>query len=248
MKKILVIVLIVVSVFVIYLNTIDEKIYYLSLGDSIAAGVNSSGTDEMGYSDYIKNYLENRDLLENYIDQFAVSGYRSIDLKRDIEDNKKITINDKEVTLKNALIKADLVTLSIGANDFFYYINANPIDVYDHINMVIKDIESLFVVIRKYCKEEIIVIGYYTPFKEHENLDKLDTIIKFANKKLKELCEEYKMQYVDIFDMFKNNDYLPNANDIHPSIQGHEAISEETIKVIDKTIFKWYTYINKILF
>ena len=104
--------------------------------------------------------------------------------------------------------------------------------------MVIKDIESLFVVIRKYCKEEIIVIGYYTPFKEHENLDKLDTIIKFANKKLKELCEEYKMQYVDIFDMFKNNDYLPNANDIHPSIQGHKAISEETIKVIDKTIFK----------
>ena len=177
MKKILVIILIVVSVFVIYLNTMDEKIYYLSLGDSIAVGVNSSGTDEMGYSDYIKNYLENRDLLENYIDEFAVSGYRSIDLKRDIEDNKKITINDKEVTLKNALIKADLVTLSIGANDFFYYINANPIDVYEHINTVIKDIESLFVLIREYCKEDIIVIGYYTPFKEHENLDKLDTII-----------------------------------------------------------------------
>lgn len=240
MKKILVIALILLSVFFIYLNTIDKKVYYLALGDSIAAGVNSSGTSEYGYTDHIKTYLENRNLLETYIDEFAASGYRSIDLKRDIEDNKKITINDKEITLKNALIKADLVTLSIGSNDFFYYINANPNDVYDHINTVISDLEDLFKLLREYCKEDIIIIGYYTPFKEHENLDKIDDIIKFANKKLEELCTEYKMHYVDVFDLFKENDYLPNSNDIHPSLEGYEAISKEIIKVIDKTLFKWY--------
>lgn len=240
MKKILVIALILLSVFFIYLNTIDKKVYYLALGDSIAAGVNSSGTSEYGYTDHIKTYLENRNLLETYIDEFAVSGYRSIDLKRDIEDNKKLTINDKKVTLKNALIKADLVTLSIGANDFFYYINANPNDVYEHINSVINDLEDLFKLLRQYCKEDIIIVGYYTPFKEHENLDKIDDIIKFANKKLEELCKEYKMYYVDVFDLFKQNDYLPNSNDIHPSVEGYEAISKEIIKVIDKTLFKWY--------
>ncbi len=238
MKKILVIALIILSVFFIYLNTIDKKVYYLVLGDSIAAGVNSSGSEDYGYGDYIKKYLENRDLLETYIDQFAISGYRSIDLKRDIEDNKKITINDKNITLKNALIKADLVTLSIGANDFFYYINADESDVYDHIINVINDVENLFKLVRQYCKEDIVVVGYYTPFKEHENIEKMDEIIKFANKKLEELCKEYKMYYVDIFDLFKNNDYLPNPKDIHPSIEGYEAISEEIIKVIDKTLFK----------
>lgn len=238
MKKILVIGLILLSVFFIYLNTIDKKVYYLALGDSLAVGVNASGSHEYGYTDRIKNYLESKNMLETYIDQFAVSGYRSIDLKRDIEDNKKISVNDKEVTLKNALIKADLVTLSIGANDFFYYINANQADVYSYLNEVMNDVEELFKLVREYCKEDIIVVGYYTPFKEHENLEQMDIIIKFANKKLKSLCKEYKIEYVDVFDLFKNNDYLPNPKDIHPSIEGYEAISNELIKTIDKTLFK----------
>ena len=236
MKKIIVIVVILLSIFFIYLNTIDKKVYYLALGDSIAAGVNAIGTDNYGYSDYIKTYLENRDLLETYINEFAVSGYRSIDLKRDIEDNKKLTINDKNITLKNALIKADIVTLSIGANDFFYYLNANYNDVYDHINESLNDVENLFKLVREYCKEDIIVVGYYTPFEEHEKIDTMDEIIKFANKKLEELCNEYDMHFVDVFELFKENPYLPNPNDIHPSIEGYEAISKEIIKVIDKIL------------
>lgn len=238
MKKIIAIILILTSIFFIYLTTIDKKVYYLALGDSIAAGVTANATDTYGYSDYIKTYLENRDLLETYIDDFAVSGYRSIDLKRDIIDNKKITINDKNITLKNALIKADLITLSIGANDFFYYLNANYNDVYDHINDSLNDVESLFKLMREYCKEDIIVIGYYTPFQEHAKLEIMDTVIKFANKKLEELCIEYKMQFVDVFDLFKENNYLPNPNDIHPSKEGYEAISKEIIKVIDKNLFE----------
>ena len=238
MKKIIAIILILTSIFFIYLNTIDKKIYYLALGDSIAAGVNAYGGNNYGYSDYIKTYLENKDLLETYIDEFAVSGYRSVDLKRDIVDNKKITINDKEVTIKNALIKADLVTLSIGANDFFYYLNANNSDVYNHINDSLNDVESLFKLIREYCKEDIIVVGYYTPFQNHDKLEIMDTVIKFANKKLEQLCKEYKMQFVDVFDIFKENNYLPNQNDIHPSKEGYEAISEEIIKVIDKNLFE----------
>lgn len=236
MKKIIVIVVILLSIFFIYLNTIDKKVYYLALGDSIAAGVNASGTDNYGYSDYIKTYLENRDLLETYINEFAVSGYRSIDLKRDIEDNKKLTINDKNITLKNALIKADIVTLSIGANDFFYYLNASYTDVYDHINESLNDVENLFKLVREYCKEDIIVVGYYTPFESHEKIDTMDEIIKFANKKLEELCNEYDMHFVDVFELFKENPYLPNPNDIHPSIEGYEAISKEIIKVIDKIL------------
>jgi len=45
------------------------------------------------------------------------------------------------------------------------------------------------------------------------------------------------MQYIDVFDLFKENNYLPNSKDIHPSIEGYEAISEEIIKEIDKIVF-----------
>lgn len=238
MKKILVVAIILLSIFFIYLNTIDKKVYYLALGDSLAAGVTSNGEDDYSYTDYVKSYLEDKNLLETYIDEYAISGYRSVDLKRDIDDNKKININDKNVTLKNALIKADLVTLSIGANDFFYYLNAEENDLYNHINDVIEDIDSLFETIREYCKEDIIVVGYYTPFKEHENLEQMDIIVKLANKKLKELCEKYKMQFIDVFDLFKTNDYLPNSNDIHPSLEGYEAISKKVIEKIDNVLFK----------
>ena len=106
------------------------------------------------------------------------------------------------------------------------------------MNESLNDVESLFKLVREYCKEDIIVVGYYTPFEEHEKIDRMDEIIKFANKKLEELCNEYNMQFVDVFDLFKQNEYLPHPNDIHPSVEGYEAMSKEIIKVIDKILFE----------
>lgn len=64
MKKILILGIIILSIFIIYLTTIDKKVYFLSLGDEIALGFTKEGYYELNYNDYIKEYLENKNKLE----------------------------------------------------------------------------------------------------------------------------------------------------------------------------------------
>ena len=42
MKKILILGVIILSIFIIYLTTLDKKVYYLVLGDEISLGLTSN--------------------------------------------------------------------------------------------------------------------------------------------------------------------------------------------------------------
>ena len=134
----------------IFFMTRDKQIYYLSLGDSLAAGQTPNNTIEESYGDYVAEYLKDKEVLEFYTKKFSKSGYRSIDLLNDLNNNKKIKIDGKKITIKHALIKADIVTLSIGSNDLFYKLNiGNSFDLdeldntYEYIDESIKDVNKL---------------------------------------------------------------------------------------------------------
>ena len=107
----------------IFLITKDKKIYYLSLGDSLAVGRMPHNEIGKSYGDYVRDYLEDKEVLEFYTKSFSKSGYRSIDMLNDLKENKEITVEDKKISIKHALIKADLVTVSVGMNDLFYKLN-----------------------------------------------------------------------------------------------------------------------------
>lgn len=231
MKKIIFLSLVVLIVFFIYLFNIDKKVYFLALGDSLTVGTNAFGEDIYGYTDYVKDYLDDKNKLEKYVN-YAVNGYRTIDVINDINDNKVITINDEEITLKNALIKADVLTISIGSNDLLYYLSYN--DNRKYIVEVINDMDKLFKLIREYCKEDIFVMGFYNPFYY---MTSLNSDVKYANDLLKELTEKYNMTYIEISDELNSNKYLPNMNDIHPSKEGYKIISKKFIKEIEKHVF-----------
>lgn len=248
MKKLLLISSVILVVFLIYLTTIDRKVYYLALGDSIAVGLNSYNIVDYGYTDYIKDYLEDKNILERYVNQYAKSGYRITDVYRDIEDNKKVNLGNKDITLKNALIKADLVTLSIGANDFLanfdfgnFVGQMNTNQTYEYIDEISSDLDKLLKTIRSYCKEDIILIGYYNPLPRLTNgyEDLMDSIFSYSDEKYETVCDKYDITYISVYDLFKGNtDFLPNPLNIHPSKEGYEAISELVIKEIDNSLLK----------
>ena len=245
MKKIIIIGMIVLAIFLIYLCNMDKKVYYLALGDSLAKGEGPNGTKVKGYTVLVKDYLEERNILETYIDKFADNGKRTTDLINDINDNKKITLKKEIITLQNALIKADLVTLSIGANDILNKINIEQItdyeQIYNYIDESIKDLEKLLKIMREYCKEDIILIGYYNPYP-YLNNKKTSDIFDYLNKKYKETSNKYNVTYVEISDLFKENpSFLPNENDIHPSKEAYKEISKEIIAALNKTLLKpWH--------
>ena len=92
MKKvisIIVIVSIIMCTACIYKKFENNKIYYLALGDSLAAGRDSYGNYGNGYADYINEYLIENEKLDFYTRKFAKSGYEVNDLINDINYNKK---------------------------------------------------------------------------------------------------------------------------------------------------------------
>lgn len=240
-KLILLSSIIILTVFLIYLTTLDRKVYFLALGDALALGTTPYGHVDDSYNEYIKNYLTEKNLLEKYIDGFIISDYRTTDLINDIENNKKINIDNKSQTIKNALIKADLVTLAIGMNDILYKINTSNLnnnEVYNHIDEIMNDMEKLFQLLKEYCKEDIIILNYYRPTIFLEN-EAIKNHFIYANNSLEILANKYKIHYLKIDNILENNnEFLPNPNKIFPSRSGYEKISDEIIKIIENNIIK----------
>lgn len=217
LKKIFVVAVLFLIVFLIYLTTMDKKVYYLALGDSIS----------LKYPKQIADYLEEKNLLEQYHNEFVIDDMRITDLIRDIKDNKKVVINKKDQTIKNSLIKADLVTLSIGNEELFYKMKTEkPDNLFNYIDDMMKDMENLFMVLKEYCKEDIFILGYVNPFSND-----MDRYIEYANKKLETLAKKYDISYVSLKEL-KNEDF--NGSEL--LAKGNEKIVEQLIPFIDKQV------------
>lgn len=236
MKKILSIIIVVLAVFLIYLGFKDEEIYYLSLGDYLSNGINPYGTKDYGYSDYVKDYIEENDKLEIYVN-YSGKNTRTIDLIKDIEDNVKIDVMGKSKTIQNTLIKADLLTISIGMNDLLDNVKFNNDfsvnDLYNKFEEVMVDYEKLFEILRAYCKEEIILIGLYNSLGN----DSLNEFFDYANKKLSSLAGSYNINYINIYDEFNDNEYFDNSK-IFPNKLGYEVIFNKMVDIIDEKVIK----------
>lgn len=236
MKKILTIIIVILSILLIYLGFKDDKIYYLSMGDYLTDGLNPYGTKDYGYSDYVKDYINENDKLEVYVN-YANNTKRTIDLIKDIEDNVKIDVNGKNKTIQNALIKADLVTISIGMNDLLSNVTFNNDfsinDLYNKLEEVINDYTILFELMRVYCKEEIVLVGLYDAIGNNE----LNEFFDYANKRISQLANSYNINYVNIYEDFKTKDYFINNNKF-PNKLGYEVISRKIIDIIDEKILK----------
>mgnify|MGYP001190474392 CR=1 FL=1 len=239
--------LILLIVFIIYLTTIDKKIYYISIGDSFAIGENPYGKTGYGYSDYIANYLEKNNLLEFYTKDFSNTNYRTTDLLNSIKNNKKININGKNLSIKNALIKADLVTVSIGIDELFYRMGINDMSfnltkvdgLYKVVDEITDNIKKNIIYLKQYCKEDIVILGCYNPLSRISStyLRDLEPIFIYMNNKISKLATNYDVYYINIYDIFKENpEYLPNPNNVHPSTNGYEVISSQIIDIIEKNI------------
>lgn len=227
--KILSLVLIIILVFEIYTYGKSNKLYYVSIGDSLTAGVNSYGKIENGYTWYIKDYLIKNKRLA-YYKNYAQSGYETRDIIKDLNNN---------LELKKDLRESDLVTMTIGANDLIHKLNLKNIgeinltQLKKQIELIIPNIDKCLLQIRKYAKERIIIIGYYNPlpFLFNKNSKDLDSLFAYIDEEYRKLANKYNCEYISLYESFKTNSkYLPNPSDIHPSSKGYEYIANKIIK------------------
>ena len=231
MRKILIALVVIFSVFLIYLGFNDKKIYYFSMGDFLSLGINPYKVLDYGYSDYVKDYLSSKDILEAYTDSLSRENKRITDIIQDIKDNSKLLVGNKEKTIQNVLIKSDLVTISIGMNDLFSNVSIDyeftTRDLYNKFDSLLSDYEELFKLLREYCKEKIVLIGLYNVTDTD-----LDEFFNYANNKLNDLCNKYNINYINISEDFKNNKYIDKTSN-YPNKKGYEYISNKIINLIE---------------
>ncbi len=235
MKKILLMLIIFVAVFLIYLFNIDNKIYYLSL-----ESFNEFNEENGDYDESVINYLSINNKLEKAVVEFSKNNYLINDLANDIRENKKIKINNKNITLKNALIKADLVTIFVGMNEInnkSLLSKNNDLKQYNYIDNLLTELDKLLSLTREYCKEDIFIIGVYYPYQEYQA--GLVDLFSYYNERYKDLASKYNMKYIDIYNTFlENTSYLSSNDNNSPSLKGYKYISDQIIITINETVLK----------
>lgn len=234
MLKILILILLLLIVYLIYIFFKNDKLNYIALGDSVAEGMNPYGEIGYSYTDYIANYLKKEKKLSYYTKKYTKSGYITENVINDIENN---------IELKKDLRESDLVTISIGANDFLKHIKIGEMSV-DNIReiktkiaTVFPNIEETIKKVKKYAKNQVIIVGYYNPipFLFNTNGNDLDILFAYMDDEYQKIADKYDCDYVSLYLLFKNNaSYLPNPADIHPNLDGYKAISKGVIKVLNK--------------
>ena len=209
MKKILLILFLFLSCYIIYAKTYDDKKFYLAVGDGITAG----------YNDIIINYLDNLDVLKEYNNSFINKDYRIKDLIRVIKYNEEMNINNKSVSIHYLLKEADIITLSIGMNDIYYKLNNNTKDIYSYVNEMVNDMEILLDSIKKYSCNKVIVLGHYNITNKNND------IFTYLNYKVKSLVETYGYDYIELANII-NKDHLQSTDNYYLNEEGNQLISK----------------------
>lgn len=226
-KKILVISITIFLVFLIYLATLDKKVYFVSLSTNNSFDLLNTVDDKKDYNKIINKYLKNKEKLEKNINCFVDSKDRITDILDKIQDNYSIDIKGKKQTIKNALIKADLLTIDIGINELqsMLLLKNNTInEIYEYIDELIDDYEKLLKLLREYCKEDIVVLGYYSSDYNYEKY------INYFNKKLNEIAKENNIIFIDTNEMYQNKNLSYEKEEID--------VATEIIKIIEEVLLK----------
>lgn len=224
--KLLFMVFILVFVFSIYHLFPKQKLNYIALGDSVAEGRNPYGETGFSYADFFYEKLNQEGKIKDYKKVYSHSGYTTTDVINDI-----IRSGD----IKRDLRESDLVTISIGANDFLdsldlKNVNLDNIDLYQkNMKSIFPNIDQCIKEVRKYAKNKIYIIGYYNPLPFLYNLgsEKIDALFHSVDQAYQKIADKYDCVYISNYELFKEHpEYLPNPMDIHPNLKGYEAMAD----------------------
>ena len=230
MKKIISILILFLSCYFIYNLTIDNELYYLSIGDGIAKGITNEGNVSVyNYADSIKDYLTSKNKLKGFNNSFVDKDYRITDLLRIIKYKEEIVVNNDHISINELLKKADIVTISLGMNELYYKILVDNNNIYSYIEGMLSDMELLLKEVDRYNHKKVIVLGYYNTTDNNKD------IFNYVNYKLKNIVNKRGFEFVDVDKIVNNNtNYFTNNTNFYLNNGGYQKISQIIVEKINK--------------
>lgn len=178
-------------------------------GDSIAWGAFDS---EGGWVDRLKKYLMKDSSSYSEVYNLGISGDSTRELIEMID-------------IENKFRNPNVIIVAMGANDACYVksINENYIVLGDFEKNLLTTIEKA-----KKFTNDILFIGLtnvdelkVSPVPWAEDLYYNKKNIKIYNDKIKEVCANNKIHFIEMLDLLDKNDLLDG---LHPNSEGHEKM------------------------
>lgn len=221
-KKILIMILIgIICTFLIYKFNQKDKIYFLSLGDGLATGMTAYNINGYNYNDYIRDYLEKENKLEQYIYEFSEVDQSIENLITSIEHN--YIKEETNLTIQQAISKSKLITIGIGIDKLASQSLKQSLSTKEKEDYE-KDIDKLLKLIRNFNNGKIYLLGIYKAY----NI-KTEEVTEI-NKTLKQIANNNKVIYIDISDLSDNSEYFLLDNSYYLNYKGHREIANRILK------------------
>ena len=205
---------------IIYVFTQNNEITIMSIGDGLSSGETPYGIEGYSFNDYLKEDYLTIHKLNNYI-EYASRDKTIKELIYEIKENKEITLKNEKIEIKQAINKADILTIAIGMDEL-----ANNKITSKIKNEYLHDLEELFSMINLLNKNKIVIISLYTWEKND-----LLTIEKL-NASVRDIALTNNFEFVDINKILMNEEYFFQKNSYYINYLGHKRIYEEIKKVL----------------
>ncbi|WP_432352927.1 S-layer homology domain-containing protein [Sporosarcina sp. A2] len=223
-----------------------KPVNYLALGDSLAFGITSEGMPGKGYPDYLAQSLQEMNLLVSSNKGFAYPGYSTPDVVKDLTDNAtkpSVGINQtgQMMSLHQAIQDADLITLSVGANDMLKHFKIDPTTGAPQFDMaqLTAAIQQVGVNTNQILKSimelnphaQVYVMGYYNPFPAlaTDYQPQIAQLVTGLNGSIQAGMKGSTAVFVPTSEKIAMNypAYVPNPQNIHLSEAGYKVVAGE---------------------
>lgn len=207
LKRIFVILIILITI-LIYYKFENKKINYVAINI----------TEKENYSDYFVKNIKNLGKFNKILETKMLSE----EILEDIDNNIEI---DENITIQNIINSASIITIMLNPNEIY---NAKT---YNELEIIINNVNQILSKIRKISNAKIYFLGFYNIYDNKE----IDNKIIYTNSKIENLCKKYKIDYIDLYNIFKNKKYLFYINDNNlPNKDANIMISNEILKKINQ--------------
>ncbi|CQR46097.1 Spore germination lipase LipC [Paraliobacillus sp. PM-2] len=205
----------------------------VAIGDSLTQGVGDLSNNG-GYVGVIEDNLSDNEhavTIENY----GKRGNRSDQLLKRLEEDK----------IQASIKKADMILLTIGANDIMKVVKTNFMNLqeepFEQERKAYKQrLQKIFDKMLALSPEaDIYLIGFFNPFEGYfEDIEELDNILNNWNQTGRQLTLNHpQLHYIPTNDLFQLRDVDLLADDnFHPNTTGYTLIGERVLTYIRPTI------------
>lgn len=208
----------------------DQKI--VAIGDSLTEGIGDE-TKSGGYVGILNHTFEDNNL-KITVENFGKKGNRTDQLLKRLEKED----------VASAIKEADIVLITIGANDIMNVLKSNFMNVTmepfqeERVNYL-ERLKAIFNKINDLNPDtQIYLIGFYNPFERHfGEIKELGMIIDNWNDAGKTIAEEYNnVRYIPTKDLFSNTNMdLLAEDEFHPNTSGYKRMAQRVLEYLKES-------------